>query len=240
VEIIGGVLDARARLRREQRHRDLEYLNAHSSLPRLRLCGRRIAREGPVEVVVRDGTCHFRNVVRCASVHACPVCAAKIRQQRAVEIEALLDRHSDVGGGAELVTFTVPHHFGQPLAELLAALQVAWDALTKNRAGRQIKARYGFVGFVRALEVTHGPNGWHPHLHVLWLTERPITVDERQALTVELYRAWKVAAVAVGLAAPSRRHGVDVRSARRGEGLGRYVVGMELARADLKRGRDAD
>ena len=64
--------------------------------------------------------------------------------------------------------------------------------------------------------------------------------DERQALTDDLHHAWKASATSAGLRAPTREQGVDVRDARVGHGLGRYVLGLELARGDLKHARGSD
>ena len=38
---------------------------------------------------------------------------------------------------------------------------------SSQAAGGEVKDELGIVGTIRSLEVTCGPNGWHPHLHVL-------------------------------------------------------------------------
>ena len=39
----------------------------------------------------------------------------------------------------------------------------------------------GADGSIRALEVTHGQAGWHPHVHVLLLTSAPLADWQRAA-----------------------------------------------------------
>jgi hypothetical protein len=47
----------------------------------------------------------------------------------------------------------------------------------------------GIVGSVRAFEVTHGRNGWHPHLHILWLFKDEVPQEKKgEALPLELLR----------------------------------------------------
>jgi hypothetical protein len=51
---------------------------------------------------------------------------------------------------------------------------------------------------IRALEVTHGPNGWHPHLHVLLLTSLPLSPELFEELREYLFGAWKRAVAKLG------------------------------------------
>lgn len=113
--------------------------------------------------------------------------------------------------------------------------------MLKKRSWRSLVERYGITGVIRALEVTHGVNGWHPHIHALLLTTGPVDVD---ALQADLFDLWSTVTQAMGGRRISRRHGVDVRQA--GAGAADYVakvqehdrVGNELARIDLKSGRN--
>lgn len=48
----------------------------------------------------------------------------------------------------------------------------------------------GYVGYVRALEVTVGGNGWHPHLHVLLLLENELSPVQLYMLEDDLHQRW--------------------------------------------------
>lgn len=78
-----------------------------------------------------------------------------------------------------MLTFTVQHESAQALTELIGLLK---DAYTDFRNGKQwdkLKARLKIEGTVQGKEITHGANGWHPHLHVLFFSSMPaLPVDE--------------------------------------------------------------
>jgi hypothetical protein len=59
-----------------------------------------------------------------------------------------------------------------------AGLADAWRGFTRGKPWARMRRELGVIGMVRALEVTHGANGWHPHLHVLVLLDRVIPVGE--------------------------------------------------------------
>ena len=80
------------RVRRQRRYALREESWEHSSIRRVRLCGRVRARRAdgrdqlPEIRAVDEGTCYWSGVARCGSVWACPVCSPKIRHERALEV----------------------------------------------------------------------------------------------------------------------------------------------------------
>jgi hypothetical protein len=104
--------------------------------------------------------------------------------RRARQIETALRAHVDAGGSALLATYTVPHTRDESLPVVLARLAGTWRRYAKS-AFRDVLGRH-YVGAVRALEVTHGVNGWHPHYHALlfvgglpYLTPVCVALSER-------------------------------------------------------------
>jgi hypothetical protein len=105
------------------------------------------------------------------------------------------------------------------------------------------KARLGYVGSIRAVEVTYGWSGWHPHCHAVLLFEKPLSEKEIVDLESWLYGRWSSVVEGRGFGSITRAHGVDVRAVSR-EGLGEYLTkveggwsaGAEVARGHLKRG----
>ena len=198
-----------------------------------------------------EGVAHYTGLQLCGSIHACPVCAARIREERAQEIERGLLAHLSREGGAEFLTLTVPHQVGDRLQPLLKAVAKAFRRVLGGRGWVADRSRYGIVGTIRALEVTHGANSFHPHLHVLLLTERPLSDQERTDLRSALFGRWASAVVSAGYATPLP--GLcpmdPVRCAEDVAGyLAKLVVeadnqtrklGAEMARSDLKQGRRA-
>ncbi len=195
--------------------------------------------------VGRELIAHVSGIKRCGSCWSCVVCAPVVRQGRAEEIDQGLNGWLAKGGGAELATLTCSHQLGDELEPRLAAMAGALKSLLKGAAWERYKERLGFVGTIRAVEVTWGEeNGWHPHNHVVMLFERPLTVEERQALWRWLHNRWRGVLLAKGLGSISEAHGVDLRKVT-GEVLGEYLTkveggwtaGLELARGDAKGGK---
>lgn len=125
--------------------------------------------------VARDesGVVHLGGVQRCGSAWACPVCAPVVRERRAREIDAGVAAHLDAGGHAYFVTVTVSHSLGEDLASVLQRVTAAWSGMFSGRAAQAWAQSTGYIGQVRAVEVTYGANGWHPHIHALLLFDRP-------------------------------------------------------------------
>lgn len=188
---------------------------------------------------------HFGGLQCCKSVWLCPVCAAKISERRRIELAEGLNAWLQFTTGERrrtmLVTFTLAHERSDDLSVVFGALKRARELLVGGRAAMGFKADYGVVGMVRALELTHGLNGWHPHLHVLMFMDREIPI-----LTFEqaMKDRWARAVASAGRYA-SWEHGCDVRFsdsdisnyiAKWGQDPG-WTTAHELTKAVTKTGR---
>lgn len=143
-------------------------------------CGKRPLPDRFVTVMQReDGGCYFGNTRKCGSVHECPVCAARIASVRAGEIRSGLLEALDQGLFVQAVVPTIRHERGDALDHLLGVLKGAWRSMFSGRAGKELRSRLGIVGQIRADEVTYGARtGWHPHMHVLLITSRPLSPSD--------------------------------------------------------------
>jgi hypothetical protein len=74
-----------------------------------------------------------------------------------------------------MLTLTIRHWRGCPLGALRKGIVRAFGALQRHRKFKALLATLGGKVFVRALEVTHGRNGWHPHYHVLVLFDAELS-----------------------------------------------------------------
>ncbi len=195
--------------------------------------------------VGRALTAQVSGVHRCGSAWSCPVCAPVVRQRRAQEIDRGVGSFLERGGGGLFVTFTAAHQLGDELEGRLAAMCEALNLVLKGSAWDRRRGRLGFVGTIRAIEVTRTEaNGWHPHNHAVLLFERPVSHEERQDLWRWLDERWRAILLARGYGRTNEAHGVDVRPVT-GDALGEYLTkvdggwstGMELARGDTKHGK---
>ena len=151
-----------------------------------------------VTLHVHDGHSHFGGVETCGSVWACPVCAAKITEGRKEDIQIVLDGHRKAGGRAYMATLTIPHYRFQDAKTLRKAVSTAFRKVKAGRRWQEARNRYHWAGDVRALEVTHGGNGWHPHLHVLVLFDAPASQEDAHAFGEWLFDAWRGAVERMG------------------------------------------
>jgi hypothetical protein len=154
---------------------------------------------------------HYGGLQVCGSVWCCPVCAAKVSERRRVElhtgIRAWLGISELEGGDPRitnrgvagerrllLCTFTLQHSPSEPLSAVLGRLTAARRHLMSGKAAQVFQRRYGVRGHIRSLEITHGENGWHPHLHVLMFFDGEVPIIPfREELGVRWLRS--VAAV---------------------------------------------
>lgn len=168
-------------------------LQAHAAslLPEFGItsCMRRIhGNAGSVDAFynAENNAAFYGGVQTCGSVWVCPCCGVKIAARRKVELSQGIAAHEAMGGVVAMVTLTMRHHKGESLTTLLDGLKGAYRRLKSGRSFQTFKADVGLVGSVTSLEVTHGANGWHPHMHILlflpnseeletvdaWFTER--------------------------------------------------------------------
>lgn len=132
---------------------------------------------GTVDInrILADGggraSAHFMRVTQCGSVWTCPVCANKKMEEQRQLLRMLIVYAALQGWTIAFQTMTLRHKAKDPLKNTLAVLSECASAI--RRSGRVKRARDDIeeMGFVRLLEVTHGGNGWHPHLHYLRIFE---------------------------------------------------------------------
>lgn len=213
-------------------------------LPRSRTskCHRWLIPNKPLEIRKSDetGKAFFSGVQICASVWRCPVCAAKITERRRVEVRAALDSAHVKGLKTYLLTLTVPHGLGDDINSMLDKMMQSWRSMTSHRAGIKALEFIGRRGFIRALEVTHGKNGFHPHFHILLFLDTLKTPSEVQQT---LSPVWQKSCLSVGLPMPSDSHGCRVDD---GEKASQYVakgvwgLDAELTKGHVKKSKSPD
>jgi hypothetical protein len=118
--------------------------------------------ETPEGRVVLSGVSH------CHSVHSCPHCAPAIFAKRAEELEKAVNHFGRES--CRMLTLTIRHAEGYNCRRLVRGLASAWRKFMSGRRKERVQCCLGMLHYVRSLEVTHGPNGWHPHYHVLIVT----------------------------------------------------------------------
>lgn len=181
---------------------------------------------------------HWANVQRCGSVWTCPVCAKQITEKRRAELTDALNKWKTVhSGNVLLLTLTFSHSVTESLRSLLERQKRAYKRFFENS---KVVARMKVLGVehkIKAFEVTYGQNGWHPHNHVLLLTNHELRdfQEERE----ELSKLWIQCCVKSGLNAPSMEHGLDIRDGTYAEKyVSKWGLEHEMTKGHVKQGRN--
>ena len=140
----------------------------------------------------------FGGLRTCDSPWACPVCAPALADRRGEALARTLEHFHEMGFRIVHAVLTVRHTKGEALADVFGALADAWRRMGKDRAFRP---HWSGLGYARAVEVTFGKNGWHPHIHMVL-----VIPPERDVYELEeaLWEAWSGAVLEVGWAPSSR------------------------------------
>ncbi|HEV7368953.1 protein rep [Arenibaculum sp.] len=139
---------------------------------------------------ISDRGAAFGGVMTCGSVWMCPVCAAKVTEGRRQEVAQAIEAHLAAGGRVYMAAFTAPHDRRMTAQELRGLIAGSWRRMQGGKRWKAAKVKADLVGTVRALEVTHGDHGWHPHLHVLFFFGADADPDEVDAFGVFLFEQW--------------------------------------------------
>lgn len=189
---------------RERRYVRRGALWTLSDLERVRKCGRVPNGAIGAGVGLRIGPtgAGLSGLCTCGSVWSCPVCSAKIMMRRAMDVGALLAAWHARGGSLAFATFTMRHRRGQGLVALWNGLQRGWNRVTGGKGWITDKAAHGVAGWVRVVEVTRGANGWHVHVHAVFLLDGKATDTTVRGLHRSMFGRWRAGLVADGFRAP--------------------------------------
>lgn len=176
---------------------------------------------------------YFYGLRSCRSPHVCPICAERLAAARSEEIAQAAPQWAEGGGQLVFATFTLRHHWGEPLRAVLRRLSRAWRRMVSSRSWKE-GVRVHYAGFIRSLEVTLGPNGWHAHYHALFF----FYWDEIPSYE-EVFSLWSAAVEAEGGECVKDAFSWEVVPPADVQEVGRYLAkwgpGGELAKGRYKR-----
>ncbi len=153
-----------------------------------------------------EGVACYRSLQVCGSVWHCPVCAAKVANERSSEIRQAQRLAAEKGYKSVLVTLTARHDAKTVLKDQLEAMTEAYRAVWRGESAKRLKEEFGIFGMIRTLECTHGKNGWHPHIHILIFVPGDCDVV---AFGSALRFRWEAMAAKYGLT--MNKHGFDIQ-----------------------------
>lgn len=212
-----------------------DVLREHNDAPRrLRHCGR-TRYQKTATLVTSSSSAWWQGVVCCRS-RICPVCWVARRARAATEIAFVAEqREQETRCQPFMVTMTVRHHMGDPIS-LVRGVRKAWRSMLQRRRWRSWAAE-NQIEWICAEEVTRGPNGWHPHLHLLVLPGRELQDScDWLELSGEWFEQWAaIVEQKLGPAhVPLPDYGTDLRPIHVTDYLTK--IGLELSDANAIKG----
>lgn len=175
---------------REGRFRWQSYLAEVLGQGRMSFCLRRAGFGVPkVRIVMREGRAAYRGVFRCENNWLCPWCSQASVRRRAAQLRQAQASWEASGGVVMMVTFTLAHKSNERLGPVYGRLAQAFRHMLGVSAFRAWRKSIGWETHAKALEVTYGRNGWHPHLHLAVFGSKPWDGDAVRALRVLWRRA---------------------------------------------------
>lgn len=175
----------------------------------------------------------YSGTMQCGSAAVCPVCAAPINERKANEMRVMANQViADDNLNLSLLTFTAPHKAGQTLESIGDAISKTLIDFWSGRWATDFKKQYGIKGNVRSFEINYGSNGFHPHFHILIVSENslphtvrtlkgsPASISKQQKEWRSVLERWQALAQKNGLDMPNE-YGLDIQS---GEKAGEYIT----------------
>lgn len=172
----------------------------------------------------------FAGLATCANARTCPVCAAPINERKANEMRVAANQAEAMGLYMSLVTFTSPHTSGDKIEDLIPKISESLAGFWRGAPAKRFKEKYGIVGHIRSFEVRHGENGWHPHFHIIIVSEkqlpttnrgdRGVVLDDQSDEWKWVLDRWQNMCVKNGLDKPNQ-YGLDIQN---GEQAGEYIT----------------
>nr|WP_181377216.1 protein rep [Polaromonas sp. W11N] len=154
--------------------------------------------------VLRDklrGSAFYGGLATCGSTLSCPICATKVQERRRVEIAQAFDWAYNVAHlQPVMVTLTFPHKIWHDLYELILQQRQALKLLRYGKPWKKLTAEIDYQGLIRALEISRGGHGWHPHTHEVWFVGRHVKAEDLQ---VQVLKQWMSACIRAGLLDPA-------------------------------------
>jgi ribosomal protein L37AE/L43A len=177
---------------------------------------------------------------QCNKAWVCPTCA---KAQQARDAETL--HAANIGFRADddhhevyMVTITVPHNAGQELRDLRTGITRAYQTSHTGAPELRRRERFGVLSTVRRLEVTAGPNGWHPHIHALVFCRDKLTDEQKNSLIEWYFVRVGDRLEKLGYGRPSKSCIVITRADKQGRYLAKMGL-LELAGDFAKKARCA-
>lgn len=233
-------LDEKLRMARAERYSCQSV--ARKALPKERVSKcLRLSNNGSNVQVWKHTKTHkafYNGLLVCGSVWNCPVCAAKISEKRRKELQQAFDIHKSQGGHIALLTLTFSHNKFDRLKDILTLFSKATDRFMSGKSFQKIRDEIGMIGRVRAMEVTYGDNGFHPHLHIALFYTNKVNLED---IKNKMYLLYEKACAKQGLKV-NEEHGLKLDNGEKADDYiakhGKWGLDQEMTKGHIKKAKD--
>lgn len=178
--------------------------------------------------------CFYGGLAVCGSLWTCPVCAAKISEKRRSELKQALNAHKLEGGKVAMLTLTFSHSFDDKLKDIIVRFQKAVERFRSGKRYKRLMDKLGLIGTIRSMEITYGSNGFHPHVHILYLYRNKVSLIDFER---EFFDLWYMACDANDLET-KQRYGVMLQDGKKADGyVSKWGLEEEITKSHSKKGR---
>lgn len=206
--------------------------NGNRVIPCLR---HRVPNREFIDVVQRNDKAKYSGLQMCKRLWLCPVCASRAARERRKGMKRAIDALTREGQQLAFVTYTVRHSADDALATVAGWVLNAHRAMHSGKAWSAIESAFGWEGSIKCVEVLHGDNGWHFHLHELGFIGTNVSLE---ALQERLRGRWLLCLQSVGADA-KREIGLECKPAKKSvrDYVSKWGIVPELASGQDKKAR---
>lgn len=207
-------------------------------------CGWTLRQEGIAKIIRIDAhekkpRAHLSGTIRCDLRWVCPCCTIKKSEEGRSDLNVALAQGRRTGLRPVMLTLTARHKRNHSLKDFWQRLSNAEKDLKVSDTWKKLNKNHFDGGFAKTVEVTHGANGWHPHLHLVIMTNAQ--TEEQAIEIVETLRAeWLHQLDRHGLDGKSKaaqERSFDVRgAATAGDYITKWGAAEEMTLAQTKVG----
>lgn len=207
-------------------------------------CGWTLRAEGLAKIIRIDShekspRAFLSGTYRCDLRWVCPCCTVKKSEEGRTDLNAALGQGRRMGLRPVMLTLTARHQRNQSLKEFWQRLSDAEKDLKVSDTWKKLNRNNFDGGFAKTVEVTHGANGWHPHFHMVIMTNA--ATEEEAVDVVETLRSeWLYQLDRHGLDGKTKaaqERSFDVRgAATAGEYITKWGAAEEMTLAQTKVG----
>jgi len=149
----------------------------------------------PVKRSEQEQKARYLNLAFCHNKWVCPFCATYAARNFEQEVSAVVNWAYSNHYAVSMITLTVPHGAGDRIDVIVDRFNDALRRLKMSYFWHSLRQRFGIIGEIKSTECTHGKNGFHWHVHSLYIHDSGVTFSDELAAIRE---AWRSAIIKAG------------------------------------------